>query len=317
MLQFFATLPGYVRAAFIGGGSMITGFSSKLPDNLQVAGLWFGIALVLLGVLATVWHALNVRRIRSGRGKIALDPSTLLPTFAVIAFVGVAGIGACLIWQAIRPTPGEAAPKASMTLNPSAGELPSLPPTLSNAAVLDPKRQQTELPKSILSSGLAYSTSAKEKLLEALSEIDEAYSAQGRKLANEASEIARRAGTVPWDQLDVLREYMKQVGDGLKKINDDIESVRAKYPSVHSEIAMLLRSKPVQVEPFIAAVDEFSNMMYVYRNLGPEAGDHGAQLGQVLESNKRHLFRAGHHFQEWMNECDMAINHTRAALKQR
>jgi hypothetical protein len=52
----FAELPWWIRWSLIGGGTLVTAFSNRLPETWQDVGLYFGIVILGYGVLATGWH---------------------------------------------------------------------------------------------------------------------------------------------------------------------------------------------------------------------------------------------------------------------
>lgn len=90
-------IPALVRSLFIVGGALMSTFSGRLPDNWQDVGLYAGIAIVILGALATLLHFINEWREKHGKERMTLEPSHLI---AVGLFIALAGV----CWQIFSPS---------------------------------------------------------------------------------------------------------------------------------------------------------------------------------------------------------------------
>jgi hypothetical protein len=70
----FAELPWPVRWLLIGGGSLVSAFSSRLPEVWQDVGLYSGLSAIAYGLLATAWHHGHTwHDERRKRGRSGLD----------------------------------------------------------------------------------------------------------------------------------------------------------------------------------------------------------------------------------------------------
>jgi hypothetical protein len=54
-------LPGWIRVVFIVGGTLLTAFASKLPDQIQTAGAWLGVLLIVIGLYSVGLHYIKTR----------------------------------------------------------------------------------------------------------------------------------------------------------------------------------------------------------------------------------------------------------------
>jgi hypothetical protein len=90
----FAGLPWPVRWALIGGGSLVSGFSGRLPAGAQDAGLYVGLAMLAYGVIATGWHhAAQWQVTQREAGKRGLDSWYFILASLFVAAVAIAGAG--------------------------------------------------------------------------------------------------------------------------------------------------------------------------------------------------------------------------------
>jgi len=86
----FAELPWPIRWALILGGSLVTGFSARLPEAWQDARLYCGLASLAYGVVATGWHHVNLYRVKQGKTNLKLKSSHLIILGLVVALAVVA-----------------------------------------------------------------------------------------------------------------------------------------------------------------------------------------------------------------------------------
>jgi hypothetical protein len=66
--KFIEGIPWPIKATVLFGGSLMSAFSSKFPDQLQTIGLYFGIALATVGFFALIWRTLGWLVIGTGLG---------------------------------------------------------------------------------------------------------------------------------------------------------------------------------------------------------------------------------------------------------
>lgn len=100
MQQLFGNTPWAIRIALMGGGGLVGAFSGRLPDTWQDIGLYTGLTLCSIGVVATIWHLVNVRRRQRGKPVIMFEPIHLIGVGLLVALIGVG-------WQIWRgPTTG-------------------------------------------------------------------------------------------------------------------------------------------------------------------------------------------------------------------
>jgi hypothetical protein len=55
-MEWLNRLPSGIKVAFVIGGGLMSAFSGKLPDSIQEFGLWLGIAIVGVGLVALTGH---------------------------------------------------------------------------------------------------------------------------------------------------------------------------------------------------------------------------------------------------------------------
>jgi hypothetical protein len=108
---------------------------------------------------------------------------------------------------------------------------------------------------------------------------------------------------------------MRAVSAETEKLSSDLEKVRNESHSYPVDFAGLLAAKPVYYDEFQRAVYDYSNALYVYRHLLPVSGEHRGALAKTLDSEKRHLSRAMHFFEKWMDECDERMRDARRSLE--
>ena len=139
----FTGLPWQVRFALIAGGTLISAFSNRLPDFLQDTGLGCGIALVVYGVLASIWHWINEWRrldirkwlrdyIVESRNRLAewrKAPRLNPPLSVIVLLIAITVVGAWLNNGKV-PTEVTTSPNASHTGAPTIPIVNKLPGSL-------------------------------------------------------------------------------------------------------------------------------------------------------------------------------------------
>jgi len=55
-MHWLERLPGWIRVIFVLGGTLLTAFAGKLPDQIQIAGGWLGILLIFIGLYSAGLH---------------------------------------------------------------------------------------------------------------------------------------------------------------------------------------------------------------------------------------------------------------------
>jgi hypothetical protein len=92
----FQNLPWWAKVPFIGGGSLMTGFSSAFPDWLQTAGATIGVGLVLFGIIAMLWHRVRLWQVQQLRFQFFPDRASLHRAHGTLAkrFAGVSSVSA-------------------------------------------------------------------------------------------------------------------------------------------------------------------------------------------------------------------------------
>ena len=133
----------------------------------------------------------------------------------------------------------------------------------------------------------------------------------------EAEKVASNPGHN--DELDKSIERIRAVYTEAEQLNIDFDKIRDESHSYPVDFAVLLAAKPVYSDEFQRAVYDYSNALYVYRHVFPllldSLGKHRGALAKVVDSEKRHLLRAKHHFEKWMDECDEEIRAARRSLE--
>jgi hypothetical protein len=95
-MGFLERTPVWVKVLLIGGGALLTYFSSHLPDWLQTAGAYAGLVLVLAGFVGIALHWLKERR---GAQQVGPTELIIIGAGGTTIFVVLLAIG--LIWQAL------------------------------------------------------------------------------------------------------------------------------------------------------------------------------------------------------------------------
>lgn len=176
----------------------------------------------------------------------------------------------------------------------------------SSAFVLSPPPAST-----LISPERFYSRAEKERIVDTMNFIQERFT-NGREMMWEAQKVASNPGHN--DELDNSIARIQTVQTGMEKLNIDLDKIRNESRSYPVDFAVLLAAKPVYSEEFERVVYDYSNALYVYRHLLPE-GEHRGAVAKVVDSEKRHLLRAKHHFEKWMDECDEQIRAARRSLE--
>jgi hypothetical protein len=78
MPDWITKLPWWIKFPAFLGGSLMSAFSAKFPDGLQSLGLYAGITLASLAILATAWHRVDVWRIGQGKPGLKVEHFIIL-----------------------------------------------------------------------------------------------------------------------------------------------------------------------------------------------------------------------------------------------
>jgi len=248
-----------------------------------------------------------------------------LPTFAVIVVLIIGVVWAAMSWaygSIIRHQAAEikllerqksevsAVPKAAKKKQkePIQGDTP---PNLvvSSSLVVRPPPATSPL----LVPGRFYSTAEKERTVDTMNLIQQGFNNAGRKMMWEAEKVSSNPGH--HDELDESIERMRVVYAELEKLSGDLERIRNESHSYPVDFAVLLAAKPVYYDEFQCAVFDYSNALSAYRLFLSDSGKHRGMPAKVVDSEKRHLLRAKHFFEKWMDECDEQMRNARRLLE--
>ena len=86
-------IPTWVKVAFAVGGPMLSASASRLPDFLQLAALWSGIVLCIVGVVGLILHFYNEYKSSVAQNQVVLGS-------AVLTMLLVASFGCWRFWPA-------------------------------------------------------------------------------------------------------------------------------------------------------------------------------------------------------------------------
>ena len=89
--RLFSELPWPARWALIIGGTLVSALAGRLPDAWQDIGLYCGLAALIYGALASIWHWINAWRRNRGAQEFALG-GTHLVIFLLAAILSGGGI---------------------------------------------------------------------------------------------------------------------------------------------------------------------------------------------------------------------------------
>ena len=101
-----------------------------------------------------------------------------------------------------------------------------------------------------------------------------------------------------------------------EQLDKDLDKIRNESQSYAMSFAELLAAKPVYFETFRAALNDFANMLTVYRNLAGTAGPSSEQLRLALISSGRNAAVASYGFEKWMQDCEQKMQQARKQLSQ-
>ena len=157
-----------------------------------------------------------------------------------------------------------------------------------------------------------YSRAEKERIVDTMNLIQQGFRA-GRNMMWEAEKVSSNPGHN--HELDKSIERMKSVYTEVEKLNIDLDKIRNESHSYPVNFAVLLAAKPVYSDEFQRAVYDYSNALTAFRHCITNSGEHRGTLAKVVDSEKRHLSRAKHHFEKWMDECDEHMRTARRSLE--
>lgn len=233
----------------------------------------------------------------------SLAQVTQSTTFLAAAWAIIGGAVVLWVDYALR---GRAAKKKQQ--EPPQGDTPSNLAISSRMVVRPPPATSP-----LLVPGRFYSTAEKERIVDTMNLIQQGLNNTGRKMMWEAEKVSSNPGH--HDELDQSIERMRAVYAEAEKLSGDLEKVRNESHSYPVDFAVLLAAKPVYYDEFQRAVYDYSNALYVYRHLLPVSGEHRGALSKTLDSEKRHLSRAKHFLEKWMDECDEQMRGARSLLE--
>lgn len=165
----------------------------------------------------------------------------------------------------------------------------------------------------LIVSGRFYSRAEKERIVDTMGFIQDRFRNVGFSMVHEMREISDRQRHI---NLDESIERARNILDNAKRLGDELDKIRNESRSFALDFALLLAAKPVAYDGFMEAVSSYSNMIFVYQHLLPVARDYKAELQQALDSEHRHLSRASHQFEQWMEECDRKMAEARRQITQ-
>lgn len=242
-----------------------------------------------------------------------------LPTFAVILVLISGVVWAAMSWaygSIIRHQAAERKllerQKSEVSAVPKSKPTPGGTPSnliISSGMVL----RSPPATSPLLVPGRFYSTAEKERIVDTMNLIQQGFNIAGRKMMWEAEKISSNPGH--HDELDKSIERMRVVYAELEKLSGDLERVRNESRSYPVDFAVLLAAKPVYYDEFQRSVYDYSNALSAYRHFLSDAGEHRGTLAKVVDSEKRHLLRAKHFFEKWMDECDEQMRNARRLLE--
>lgn len=269
--------------------SVAAGALLASPEYQYLAIYVFVLSLIIWFALLGYFVISNFREILSGAQKLG-SWSFIVPCFAIAA-LGIAGAAYGL---GLRSNAGYLVGKVAQ-------------PPVEAAPLIGEQR-------SVLASARFYSKADRERIADALTSIQGAYSEPGLAAIRETREGSDNAGQATAEQLDHFISIMNGVKGRVEGIDAAIERVRRENTDYVSEIGLLLNSQHL-LRQFGMAAGNFSNMLLVWKNMGPTAGENSNQLSRVLMSQRESLYRSMNDFQQWMQNCDQAIQATRMALR--